>query len=344
MGETLKGVEIFATGTWRGNKKITITASDLDAMIASFNALGGNVDGFRPPLVIGHTRTPGEMAYGWTERIYRVGDKILADFTDVSEMLLYAIQEKRYNAVSIEMYPSLDYSGKTFQNVLSAVAVLGAELPAVKGLKPLSANIFSDAIGAEQLTKDEAMFTQEQVDALIAAAVTKAVAEFKEANEADAAKFAEASAASAAALTAMTEERDRATAALSVFKAEAQDRELDAFIDTAITEGKVLPKQKPALLAMAKSMSGVVKFADKDQTPIEVLKSFIADAPVKVDFSEHGTSRGDKGAKRADLEIDRRAKAAVAAAGGETKLSYRDAVNKVLAEDNTLKLAYFSEA
>jgi hypothetical protein len=122
-----------------------------------------------------------------------------------------------------------------------------------------------------------------------------------------------------------------------------QDRELDAFIDGAITEGKVLPKQKPALLAMAKSMSGVVKFADKDQSPLDVLKSFISDAPVKVDFSEKGSSRADQGGKSASLEIDRRAKAAVAAAGGETKLSYQAAVNKVLAEDNTLKLAYFSE-
>ena len=146
-----------------------------------------------------------------------------------------------------------------------------------------------------------------------------------------------------ASIQSLTEAKQLAETALAVFKAEAQDRELDAFIDVAITEGKVLPKQKPALLAMAKSMSGVVKFADKDQSPLDVLKSFISEAPVKVDFSEKGSSRADLGGKSASLEIDRRAKAAVAAAGGETKLSYQAAVNKVLAEDNTLKLAYFSE-
>jgi len=339
----LKGVEIFATGTWRGNKKITITASDLDAMIASFTALGGQVDGFRPPLVIGHTRTPGEMAYGWTQRIYRVGDKILADFSDVPDYLLYSIEEKRYNSVSIEMYPSIDYAGKTFQNVLSAVAVLGAELPAVKGLKPLSASIFSDAGPAEQLSKEEMMFTQEQVDALIAAAVAKATAQFKDSNEADTEKFAADLSTANDTIKSVTEAKERAEVALSVFKAEASDRELDAFIETAIKEGKVLPKQKAALVAMAKSMSGVIKFGDKDQSPIDVIKSFISEAPVKVDFSEKGSSHADTG-KRADLEVDRRAKAAQATAGGATKLSYQDAVNKVLAEDNTLKLAYFSEA
>lgn len=338
----LKGVEIFATGTWRGNKKITITASDLDAMIASFDALGGSVDGFRPPLVIGHTRTPGEMAFGWTQRIYRVGNKILADFADVPDYLLSAIQTKQYNSVSIEMYPSLDYAGKTYQNVLSAIAVLGAELPAVKGLKPLSASLFSDAGPAEQLSKEEMMFTQEQVDALIAAAVTKATAEFKEANEADAEKFAADLATANASITAVTAAKDVAEAALAIFKAESQDRELGAFIDTAIAEGKVLPKQKPALLAMAKSMSGVIKFGDKDESPLDVLKSFISDAPVKVDFSEKGSAKPDA-AKTASLEVDRRAKAAQAAAGGATKLSYQDAVNKVFAEDNTLKLAYHSE-
>lgn len=186
------------------------------------------------------------------------------------------------------------------------------------------------------------MFTQEQVDALIAAAVTKATAEFKEANEADAEKFAADLATANASITAVTAAKDVAEAALAIFKAESQDRELGAFIDAAIEKGQVLPKQKPALLAMAKSMSGVIKFGDKDESPLDVLKSFITDAPVKVDFSEKGSASPDK-AKTASLEVDRRAKAAQAAAGGATKLSYQDAVNKVFAEDNTLKLAYHSE-
>lgn len=336
----LTSIEIFATGSWRGNKKITVTEADLDQMVASFDALGARVSGFRPPVKLGHSNEVGGMAYGWVERIWKMGNKILADIVDVPDWLEFAIKERRYDSVSIEMYPSLDYEGKTFQNVLSAVAVLGSELPAVKGLKPLSESLFSDKGEAEVLSKEEdAMFTQEQVDTLIDAAVAKAKAEFKSAGEAEVAALTAKVTDAETKLSEANQRIERADAALAVFKSEAADREINEFIDGAIREGKVLPKQKDALVAMSKTMSGTVKFADKDATALDVLKSFINDAPVKVDLSEKGGAAAKK-EKRADLELDKRAKDEMSK---DAKLTYSLAVEKVLAGDPALKAAYFSE-
>lgn len=341
----LQGIEIFAVGEWRGNRKIKVTSETLDQMMASYDALG-QTPGFRPPLVLGHGRTPGEPAYGWMDRMYRSGNKIVADFSDVPEYLVYSMKTKRYNSVSIEMYPTLDYNGKTFQNVLSAVAVLGAELPAVKGLKPLSESIpaeFAASVQGERVTlskEDDAMFTQEQLDSLIAAAVKAAEAKFA----ADHAKEIEARdakiTAAEATIKTANEGRERAEAALGVFKRESEDRELNAFADQAIKDGKILPKQKDGLVAMAKSMSGVVKFGDNEVSALEAFKQFISDGPAKVDLSEKGGAAATDN-KSASLEVDRRAKAEMAK---DDKLTYAVAVEKVLAADNTLKLQYFHQA
>lgn len=340
MAERIQGIEIFAVGTWRGNKKITVDSAGLDAMLASYEALG-STPGFRPPLVIGHGRTPGEMAYGWVERIYRVGDKVLADFTDVPEYLIYLMKERRYNSVSVEMYPSLDHQGKTFQNVLSAVAVLGAELPAVKGLKPLAESLFKDAGEAEMLTKEDddmTTFTQAQVDQIVAAATQTTLTTAKA--ESDKEINAVKTAADAAVKTA-NEGRETAEAALNVFKRDAADKELNEFAEQAVKDGKVLPAQKDKLIALAKSMSGVIKFGDKEQSPLEVLKEFISEGTKKVDLSERGSNNPHpNSAKKAGDEVVRRA---TEEQGKDNKLSFQMAVEKVLAADPTLKQQYFQE-
>jgi hypothetical protein len=341
MAERIEGIEIFAVGTWRGNKKIVIDSAALDTMLASYEQIG-KIPGMVPPLVVGHGRDKGEMAYGWLDRLYRVGDKLLADFVDVPEYMIYLMKEKRYNSVSIEMYPTLDYNGKNYQNVLSAVAVLGAELPAVKGLKPLSECLFKASGDVEKLTKEEdAMFTQEQLNSLVAAAVAEANTKFKAEHDAIVTDLTAKITASEGTIKSANEGRETAEAALAVFKRESTDKELEAFVDGAIRDGRVLPKQKDKLIALAKSMSGVVKFADKEVSPLEALKEFISEGS-KVDLSERGGGDPNAGgAKKAGDEVVRRAKAAQEK---NDKLTFQLAVEKVLAEDPTLKQQYFAEA
>lgn len=160
MPQDLKGVEIFSTGTHRGSETTTITEADLDQMVASYDALAGK-DGFKPVLKLGHEdaqkyfgQKKGAPNLGFVERIWREGSKILADFANVPNAVIDLIRNRRYNSVSIEMYPKAQIGGKTFANVLTAVALLGAELPAVKGLKELAASLFEEEIFGERIELD----------------------------------------------------------------------------------------------------------------------------------------------------------------------------------------------
>ena len=127
---SIKGVEIFSVGTHNGDQ---YTEQDLDDMVSAFGALD-----YRPCLKIGHTKDqPGAPAYGWVANIRKVGTKLLADFTDMHDSVLGAIRSKAYNTISSEIYFNLKRGGKTFRRALKAVALLGADVPAVAGLIPL---------------------------------------------------------------------------------------------------------------------------------------------------------------------------------------------------------------
>lgn len=131
----LEGVEIFRVGTWNGDK---YTRDDLDEMIRNFGRVG-----FRPPVKLGHAEASGAPASGWVEKIWRVGDRLLANFMDLPRDVFAAVKARRFDAVSAEIFWNLKRAGQTFKRALKAVALLGAETPAVAGLKPLREN-FSD--------------------------------------------------------------------------------------------------------------------------------------------------------------------------------------------------------
>lgn len=127
---SLIGVEIFRAGKWNGDE---FTTDDLDEMVANFDKVG-----FRPPVKLGHTNNPDDRAFGFVDGIRRKGDKLLADFSDVPGKVVDLIKEKAFDAVSSEIFFNLKRNGETFRRALAGVALLGAQVPAVSGLKPLS--------------------------------------------------------------------------------------------------------------------------------------------------------------------------------------------------------------
>lgn len=135
MAHAMKAVPIFSVGTWNGLK---FEESDLDAMVASFDALGKAT---KVPLKLGHGRTvpDGQPAMGWVDRIWREGKKLVADFSDVPQLLYEAINKKLYRQVSVELLKDYFRGNQAFPWVLDAVALLGADIPAVKDLPDLKA-------------------------------------------------------------------------------------------------------------------------------------------------------------------------------------------------------------
>ena len=127
---TISNVQIFRAGTWNGTK---YTAADIDGMVKAAAEVG-----YRPPVKLGHTQEPSAPAYGYVVNLRRDGDVLVGDFEDVPDELVSQIREKRYDAVSSEIYFDLARDKKKFKHALRAVAVLGAHPPAVASLKPLS--------------------------------------------------------------------------------------------------------------------------------------------------------------------------------------------------------------
>ena len=126
----IRGVEIFAPGTHNGD---VYTEQDIDDMIAAHAAMD-----FRPAIKIGHTKdAPGAPAYGWVTNLRKAGGKLVADFESMHDSVIKALKDRSYDRVSSEVYLNLKRGGKSFRRALKAVALLGADVPAVAGLTPL---------------------------------------------------------------------------------------------------------------------------------------------------------------------------------------------------------------
>jgi len=136
---TLQNVPIFATGVWNG---IKIGENELDQMVLSFEALKGVLT---PPVKLGHDDKQeiavqsGQPAVGWIGSVKRVGKKILATFTDVPTVVADVIKSKGYRFVSPEVLPSYKFNNQDYPWTLWGVALLGAEVPAIKTLGDLGA-------------------------------------------------------------------------------------------------------------------------------------------------------------------------------------------------------------
>lgn len=137
----LDNIEIFRTGKWKNHE---FTEKELDQMIENFNEF--SVSWFRPAVKDGHHNDPGKPALGYISRLWKSGSKLLAKLVDMPEAVYRAIKAHGYDRVSIELIPRLERNGKTYHNVLSALSLLGVEVPEVDGLKPLRDSIYSEDV------------------------------------------------------------------------------------------------------------------------------------------------------------------------------------------------------
>ena len=155
--------EIFAAGTHNGEK---YTEKDLDDMVAAFSELD-----FSPALKQGHVEDEtGLPALGYVSNLRRIGSKLVADFVDMPKDISDAIASKRFSRVSAEIFHNFKRAGKTFRRVLKAVALLGVEIPAVHGLKPLHEFAADDyeAVKAIEFQQNEVEKMTDKVEAQLA--------------------------------------------------------------------------------------------------------------------------------------------------------------------------------
>ena len=142
--------EIFSVGTWNGD---TFTQADLEEIAANFEELK---DLIKPPLKLGHDeqqvldQEDGQPALGWVKSLRVAGDKLLAVFADVPAVVMEAIKAGRYRRISSEIFFNVRHGKKKHGKALKAVALLGADLPAVNNLEDLAVLLKQQPVAAER--------------------------------------------------------------------------------------------------------------------------------------------------------------------------------------------------
>lgn len=341
----LKGAEILAVGTWNGT---TFTASDLDAIVSSFQTLG--LRG-RIPLKIGHDadhESDAAPALGWVDNLRREGNVLLADFASIPTKLYNAIKEGLYKFVSVELLGNVKASTSVIPWVLDAVAILGATPPAVGILKDLQSLTLARKaalrFGSRVTLRRNFSNTQPEGKQMDEAQV-KALIEAS--NKATEAKFTAEVTALKTQVTAADARAAAAEAEAAKVKLTAHRDAINAKFEAAIQADTLEPAKREAFKKLTKY--------DKDENVLSVELSAVdeyikdnAKAPKKKALSRDG---GDDTADEAGLEFAadvvahrvRKLAASrnIAASDWEKRIELAD---EVLSKDKKLAVAYRDHA
>lgn len=140
--EELNKVQIFATGEFYGVK----FDDDMLQEIADETNKLIKAKKHEPPGKLGHdenqvfAKLSGLPAIGWVKKVWREGSKLYAAFKEVPKVIKEAIDKGLYKKISSEIYPpelSLEEFGIE-KWTLRAVALLGADVPKVKGMASIA--------------------------------------------------------------------------------------------------------------------------------------------------------------------------------------------------------------
>lgn len=330
-------IEVMSVGTWND---IKFNLSDLKEMASNFQKLKGVI---KPPIKLGHTKghttdETGAPAYGWIESLKVVGNKLLAYADNIPKLLLNAIKAKSYRRVSSEIYFDYEYNGKKYGKVFSALALLGAEAPAVKDLEDLQA----------YLTQNTENGTFGKVMAFSAPSefkIDEDKGEDMESKEFQAkldditnklAKLTEANTTLAAENEKLKSDKDKMKKqAFEDLKTKNKDS-LQAFCDEQVEAGKMLPAQRDALIK-----DDTLCFSEKGEVTItlEQFKGFVTLAEKVLDKKQRAKEDGGDGETFHDVQTEVDAKVTKFMADKNEK-DYTVAMEAVLDADKDLAKRY----
>lgn len=347
MTYSIKGVEIFAVGTWNGDK---FTVQDLFAMAQAFNE---TTPGLRPFLKLGHDKNQkllqvdGLPAAGWVDKVYVLGEKLVADFVDIPDKIYQLIQDKAYRKVSIELFYNTTVNDKKFQYLIGAVSLLGADMPGVGTLNDIL-GYYTKCFGADVVHKDLSDCQIEfKIEPNERTKHMKTEAEIKLELELEAAKkLADKQTAELKEFTAKKEADAKEVAELREFKATQEKRNVEILAEAAKAKTEsfisLLEKDKlatPAMKPFIKALLGSeqknfsikvgekeTKFESKEDLLKETLQLFKAASEVNFEESSSGAD-----AEVTTIDEDAAEKAINEEMAKDASLSFGAATKKVLA-------------
>lgn len=333
-------VEIFATGKWNG---INVTPKMLSELANNFTRLSSTVD---VPLKFGHNdeqpMTDGQPALGWVSKVWVEGEKLFATFIDMPEIVYNAMKKKLYKNVSIEALFNVSHKKVEYGTVLTAVALLGADMPAVNTLSDLKTYMTANNLAFSNHatfskepqstnfnSESSTMNEKEQAEFDAMKAKVEAQQKVIDDNATASAKFTADSAKDKATIQSLEDEK-KATA----FAAEKNS--VNAELETLVKAGKCTPAQRDDLIKdFTAETAANVKFT------IGVLKGSTGNGMnTDEQGQEHNQDDKDKGNLSASDRVDMAAHKLIAA---NSELQYDEAVKSVFAADPKLAGEFATE-
>ena len=138
----LTDVPIMEEGTWNGH---VFTSEDLDDIANNFIELKAEL---KPYLKLGHNedqallKSDGLPSAGWISELKREGTRLLAKIVNIPKTIFELIKKGAYGRFSSEIYFDAVIKDKNYKRALKAVALLGADTPAVTSMPDLL-NVYS---------------------------------------------------------------------------------------------------------------------------------------------------------------------------------------------------------
>jgi len=326
-------VEIFAVGRWNG---MDFDIADLMDFAISFSKLK---EVHKVPLKMGHNDeqpfTDGQPALGWVDDVWvdKPAGKLMAKFIDVPDIVGAAIEKGLYKHVSIEADFGVEHSGSFYSNVLSGVALLGADIPAVNTLQDLRTYMSKEGAGAYKFTKRQVFtFKQEDSDMAISKEDMEARLEAERARLRS--DFAREQKLKDDELAAEKAKNEKFAADQKVAEFTRNKGDFTAELEQLVKDKKMLPAQRDKIAASVTDEASLAsaKFA------AEMFKDV---KPMNIDEDESGKgNNGDAGTgyKDASEELDKRARKF----SREKGVDYCSAVEAVMEDDADLARAYIN--
>lgn len=330
------GIEIFRAGTRTADDGTvhTITRADLISAAAAYSATLHEA-----PLTVGHPAN-NLPAYGWVAGLQVDGDVLKINPHQVEPQFAEMVAAGRFKKRSAGFYSPPDPTNpKPGTWYLRHVAFLGAQPPAVKGLKDIAfaesaqAVNFSEALdgtadGAHITTittdpHEEITMTPEDIKALQdkVAAAEKAQADL------------------ATQLGAAAAKAQAAETQVANFAEQATRQRHDAnvsFCEAQVQAGRLLPKEKAKTVAVLDVLSVVqpVEFSEGDKSEKVSIAQFVMDrissGKPLVEFGEHAVSTGGVVLTRQEGDTDAQLDAKARAYMAQHKVNYAEAISAVV--------------
>jgi hypothetical protein len=302
---TIKGVELFAAGTWRGRfspkEGDPYDEGDLDDMVAAYTA-----GILKPRIKITHGSDDDQPEIGVIENVRRVGGKLLGDLAKVPASLVQFMKDTgAFARRSAEILRNVKAGGRVWPRVLKAVALLEpGKQPAVTSLRE---GYDFEAARAYEITDPPCVFSWSALEAdpnpnmevTVMDEKTKALLEKHGCSSLD---ELEAKIGNLEKKGERVDEMEKSAAAI-------RDDSWNQYLKAAKEEGRILPRFEPEVRALYEAIREDDSRRDyeddkgekQSKNAIEIVKAIFDKVPSLVELGEESRGGTGPGARR---EVD----------------------------------------